>query len=561
MEYIIGAILLFIAFIIFSLIFRKRIYDRVDKLEEWKLHIMNKEVAEELSKVKHLNLSGETEARFEKWRSEWDNIVARWLPDLEEDLFDAEEAADRYRFRTANKVLREVEETLIGIEESITNMYEEVERLLHSEQDTREQVEQLRPGIKEARKELLQNRHHFGKAEFVLELELDEIEAEISSYDELTENGNYFEAEKRVREAKNRLDHLRYKMNVFPMLYKACRNELPEQLEELANGLSEMKDRGFQIQHFGFEQEIHKHHEKLLAMLELLNKGEVEGIEQGIQETDERIKEIYDQLEREVLAKNFTDQKVSIMNEKLQSTSEQFEAVKNEIAVIQDSYHINDQDQEMQYSLENWLSQLKTQADKINQAVNEEKKNYSVIRSELENWLKQWESLHDMQTEYRERIQSLRKHELEAKRKITELKKEISLIRRKLHTSNLPGVPEYIMDITVEAANMIQEAKKHLDIHPLNMEFIQSTIDKAEKNTLTVREQTELLLEEAQLAEVVIQYANRYRSQYPVLGAKLVEAEQAFRNYDYKLALEKASVALEGIEPGATDRLRGLVTN
>lgn len=79
-AYIIGFILIIIALIITGLIFRKIIYDRVDKLEAWKLDIMNRNVTAELQRVKALRLAGETQEKFESWKDNWDRILTQELP-------------------------------------------------------------------------------------------------------------------------------------------------------------------------------------------------------------------------------------------------------------------------------------------------------------------------------------------------------------------------------------------------------------------------------------------------------------------------------------------------
>lgn len=68
-------------------------------------------------------------------------------------------------------------------------------------------------------------------------------------------------------------------------------------------------------------------------------------------------------------------------------------------------------------------------------------------------------------------------------------------------------------------------------------------------------EQTEVMVDQARLTEQVIQYANRYRSKYPLLAAKLLEAENLFRSYEYEVALEQFAKALEEVEPGALKRI------
>src|SRR5699024_5406273 len=104
MAYIIGIILLIIALIIVGLILRKRVYDEVDQQENWKMDILDRDVAAELSKIKKLNLSGETQEKFESWKERWEIIITKELSNVEDMLVKAEEFADRYRFSNAKKL-------------------------------------------------------------------------------------------------------------------------------------------------------------------------------------------------------------------------------------------------------------------------------------------------------------------------------------------------------------------------------------------------------------------------------------------------------------------------
>ena len=52
-----------------------------------------------------------------------------------------------------------------------------------------------------------------------------------------------------------------------------------------------------------------------------------------------------------------------------------------------------------------------------------------------------------------------------------------------------------------------------------------------------------------------MQYANRYRSKYPVLASKSLKRKIHSSNYHYEVALEKAAELLEEVEPGALKRI------
>lgn len=561
MEYIIGGILIIITLLILGLILRKRVYDRVDKLEEWKLAVMNRDVTDQLSKLKDLNLSGETQNRFEAWRAEWDHILTRTLPDIEEELFDAEEAADRFLFRKASKITKNIAKTIEKTEASINKIYEEVDRLIDTKEESTKILEQVRTQVKEMRRHLIQNRYLYGKAEVVFEVELDDIEEQISAFEDLTNEGNYSDAENLVIEANERLAILNEKINALPVLYHSCKTDLPEQLDRLATGLIEMKESGHRIHHFGFEKEIHKYHEQLLLMLELLEQGEINGVEDTVHEIESRIQEIYDKLEEEALAKSFTEKQMPLMFRNLEEIEKDLQKTKEEVKILKESYHFDEEDEETQLSLDNFLKQLKVNGDKIKMELEEDKKNYTYLRIELEEWMEEWQKMYDTHQIFKQRINSLRQEELQAKEKIDQLALDLSNIRRKLQKSNLPGIPSYILDMVHDVGDIIGQANEKLQKHPLNMEEINTLLYKAEKNTSSAKEQMEYLFEQAQFAEYIIQYSNRYRSQYPVLAAKLLEAENAFRNWEYEQAIEIAANALEAVEAGAVQRLEENLKN
>src|SRR5690625_4482489 len=95
MEYVIGVILVIIVIIIIILLFRKRLYDQIDYYENWKIDIMGRNIAAKLTKVKSLSSEGEARERLDHWRDEWNTILMKDLANVEEVLFDTEQAADR----------------------------------------------------------------------------------------------------------------------------------------------------------------------------------------------------------------------------------------------------------------------------------------------------------------------------------------------------------------------------------------------------------------------------------------------------------------------------------
>src|SRR5699024_4711466 len=256
MEYVIGAILAIIVLIIAGLLLRKRLYDTVDYYESWKLDIMNRNVAEELSKMKELNLEGDKKKKFEKWKEQWESILTEDLANVEELLYHTEHAAESYNFPSAKKSTKKMEEKLIAIEKEIDTILAELNELLEIEKENRKAVEELVPSLEDLRKQVAQNRYRHARAEARFEVELDGIDEALNEYDTLIEEGNYIRAKDVVNNAKTRLEALQIEIKEFPDLYEKCKQELPSQLDELSRGLREMKDEGYFIEHLDLTREI-----------------------------------------------------------------------------------------------------------------------------------------------------------------------------------------------------------------------------------------------------------------------------------------------------------------
>ncbi|SEQ10101.1 septation ring formation regulator [Virgibacillus subterraneus] len=555
MAYIIGTILVIIALIIVGLILRKRVYDVVDRLEAWKMDIMNRNIASQLGRIKSLNLSGETQEKFESWKERWEYIVTKELPDIEEYLFDAEEAADRYRFSTAKKTLRKVEQTLQSIEEDIKKMLEELNELMESEESSRKEIEQIQPDIKSLRKKLSQNRYQYGKAEVRFDVEIDELDEQLNQYNDLVGSGDYSEAHQLVEDLKQKLEVLQTQIDAFPTIYKTCKHDLPAQLDELFKGLRDMKEDGYRIEHLGFEKEVHNYQRRLLDCVNTLEKGDTYEASVVIEEVEERIAEMYQLLEKEAIAKNYVETKVPSYQEALDSLEENFLTTKEEVETLKKTYYFEDSDMEKYLSLEKSILKLKNQLEELSNDIESENSTHSELRVKLENGFQQIDDLQQKHDEFKKHIQNLRKDELEAKEKLTDMKNELYRINRRLNKSNIPGVPGFIWNIMEEASEKSARVLNLLDKQPLDITEVQHALSDAKTAVDHVTEQTEMMLDQAFLTEQVIQYANRYRSQYPILAAKLSESERLFRSYEYDLAIEQAAKAVEEIEPGALKRI------
>ncbi|MGN8645811.1 septation ring formation regulator EzrA [Gracilibacillus sp. HCP3S3_G5_1] len=555
LEFVIGGILIIIALLITGLIFRKKVYDNVDQLEAWKMDIMNRNVTAELAKVKKLNLSGETQVKFESWKENWDYILTRELPDMEEYLLDAEEAADRFRINASRKNLQHVEKSLQKIEDNIETMYKELDHLLNSEKYVRHEISELEPRIKDLKKYLLHNRTQFGRAEIIFESELTKLEKRLSDYSTLTDEGNYIEAQELIESLKEEVETIDLRISAFPGIYRQCKQVIPEQMKELLRGMVEMEEEGYRVKQFGFEKELKQYENLLKNAIKELDNGETNTIEESLEQIEERLNEMFQLLEKEAKSKSIVESQFPNERQQLLDVQKQIGDTSKQIKELQQTYYLEEADLELFLSLEKWLDKLKNQFEHIEEDYEARKANHLEIKEKLDIFSEDLNKLDKAQEDFQLQIKDLRKDETEAKEKITALKKQLIQTEKKLQKSNIPGIPSFIINALEESTEKCEVVLKNLQKPPLDMGKVQHSISEATKSVDNFVEQTNLLLDQARLVELAIQYGNRYRSSHPLLAAHLSEAEKLFRDHKYENALETAVKALEEVDPNAMAKI------
>lgn len=560
-TYFVGIIILLLALFVLGYFIKQKYFKEMDRLEAWKIDLFNRPILDEMSKVKQLNMTGQTEELFEGWRNQWDDIITVKLPDLEEMLFDAEEFIDKYRFNKAKAIQLEINDKLQSTENEINKIVEELHELVGSEEKNRTEIEQLKELYRETKKTLLAHRHSFGKSEKYLEAQLEEVTKKFHEFDEKTDHGNYLEARELVLGIHDQLIKVKNNMDSIPQLLIECQSLIPAQLSDILDGYREMTEKGYYLSHIQLENEIESLQEKLVEYLGLIEETKIEEALDGIGEVKERIDILFDLLEKEVNAKHFILQNEKGMSGLLSSVLEEHDHLSNEVKHVQESYHLTESDFEFQRHLEKQLSTVTKHYEILMEKININETALTIICEELKEIKMHIEMIQEEQENFALKLQALRKDEFEARETLRELTKKVDETIRLVSKSNIPGLPEdykYLLEDTNES---IQNVKLQLQEKPLNVSALNQYLEIAVLTVEKLSNTTVELIENVMLAEKAIQYGNRYRSQYPSVAKGLSDAEHAFRHFEYQEALEQAAASLESIDPGVLKKIKATVVN
>jgi septation ring formation regulator len=559
-----SVVIIVICLVIFGMIgalaVRSRMYKNLDNLETWRIQLMNRPVTDELSKLKALNMTGQTEELFERWRTEWDDIITTVLPKVTDAMYEIEEAINKYRYISAKKQIASLEETLQKAENQIDEILKELRELLGSEEQNSVEIESLNQQYLELRKLLLTHRHLYTIAESMIEKQLDHIKTNFTNFNEATEHGNYLVARDLVNELHNDIIDLNEKMKIIPDSYIEASTTIPAQITNLFDGYKQMKEEGYALDYAELENEATECSKVCEECVEHIKTLQLEEAISKMDEVKERIDKIYDLLEKEVEDKYIVEKEIWSAQEEIQRIREANIKTKEETHIVQQSYQLNEQDTETQKYVEKQVNIITKRFELLQIRVAEQDLAFSVIKEELDGLKQQMDSIREAHNMYVEMLRHLRKDELVARDQLIEMKRLMLEVKRLIQISNLPGMPTSSLHQIQQAQECMQVVYNELEKKPLKMGKVTALLEQASAAVNECYHDTKYLIEQGYFVEKVIQYSNRYRSKYSVVSEALEKSEQFFRQFEYNQALEEAAAALESVEPGAINKLQEILS-
>lgn len=556
---IIAIVVLAILFAILIFLLRRKHIAQIGLLEKQKLEIQHKPIFEEMMKVKALNMTGETAEKFERWRTEWTEVMDIHMPELDSFLFDLEEYIDRLKFKKATETEKLLEEKLTAYRERMNSILKELEELVGSEEKNRFEMKELEKQHRTARKKILAHQPSFGVTVDPLEKELELLKPKFEAYYELTEQGNYLQAREIVISLTEKGTKLFSLIDQLPSLLSDIQTKIPAAIRELRNGTREMEAQHYYLKHLELPEHFKEIEEKLSAMLIKIEQLEMEQIQEETDAINLQIDSFYDALEKEVLSKQFVDQNFETVQEELLDNITAAQEALTEIVFVQKSYRLSEAELNIPQAALEELEKIKKQFDMITTQIENETSAYSILQEELEQIREHLVAIKADREQFAERVRKLRNDETKVRTEVEKLIRVLQEVDRSLHKGNIPGIPAEMDARLEEAEEQIYIVRQSLQEVPLNMVLVNGYLENAKQSIEEVSVKAKELLENVVLIEWIIQYGNRYRATNKEMNERLLEAEESFRQFRYAKALEEAATAVEEVEPGAMQKIEELV--
>ncbi|MCH4169447.1 MAG: septation ring formation regulator EzrA [Streptococcaceae bacterium] len=549
-------LIIIVAFYIVSLIFKKKSQDRLDALEERKNTLFELPVSDEIERVKQMHLVGESQNTFREWNQKWTDILNNSLADLESHIFEAENLNETLRFIKAGHIIDTAESQIELMETDVQSIRNGLKNLRETEEKNSIAVQEALDVYEELSKTIKEGKAKFGNTISELEIRLYNIEIEFTQFVALNTSGDPIEATKVLKKAEEDTYDLKSASDRIPPIIEELNETFPAQIEELEKGYQKLIDQKYVFAEKNIEAQIEDIKGKITSAISDIERFEIDETENNNENIQNAIDSLYDTFESEIDAKVFVTKNLKTIKEYINHAKDNNKKLLIEIDHVSQSYALNHNELGRARSYQNEIEEIERQTNELIPQIENHEKVYTEVKTFLDDSFRVLADIEKEQVTISSTLDTLRQDEKVALQKIDDFELELRAIKRHVEKQRLPGLPQEYTDFFFTTTEQVESLIDDLNKVRINIEEINQKVKACGEEINLLGNRTEELIDAAGLAEQLMQYANRWRHNTPIITQAFNRSYQLFaQEYAYKASLDEIGSALEKIEPGSFKRI------
>ena len=537
-------------------IFRKTTTNRVNDIKAKKYRLVELHVEQELQSGLKMSLTGESLEEFKQLQTSFDQIRNEQFKAIDE-LADniAREIKGINVIKTQSDV--KMLDNLVNVaQHDVTQTRETLNDFKKIDQKHRQAVSKLEKKYQELRKQLLSQNFKFGDSIDNLEDELSKLEDEFDKFSTLTTNGDHASAKEILATLEVNTNHLESLISVIPGLYKKLQSDYADQLAELKAGYTKLVGDDFNFNDGNIETQIANVETQRVAVLGKLADFDVDAVTKADETIERQIDHLYELMQTEIDARPQVTEIMPQVSKFIIHAQNQNHELMLELDRLGQNYTLDHGELETARGLGEQIRQLEKDYQNDLNAIEAKQAVDSDILARQQEALVQLEQIEKQQTEINDSVSGLQNDERRAKETLRQFAIDIHGIKRHIEGLNLPGLPKAYLEYFFVVSDEIKKLDSDINKIKINMEDNTKQLLIVQSDLETLEEQTNDVKDSAQLAERLLQYANRLRENNAEVEAAVQKAQKLFdEDYDYSASLETIATVLDKVEPGSYKRL------
>lgn len=555
---VIGIIILILVLALILVLYftKKQNYKKIDELDARKSTIMERSPIEKLKTVNNMSITGQSKEAAAQLNEQWNTIETKRYPQVENHLFEAEQATDRYRFKLASRHQEEASEMMDEVDRTLNELSKALNDLIQREEANLKKIEGIKKRYHTIRKDLLAKSFSFGKALNTLEGHLGIMENDFTEFSDLTASGDHEEAKTVITRLEESIKTMEQQMDKIPSILQKIEEDFEEQIVELEEGYKKLLEEKYVFPNDHLKEELEAVHTKVKKAQAQVEELALDEAEQTIEIVDKNIEELYEQMEIEIEAKAEVDELKEDARKAVHFVKEQNRKLFLELDRIAQSYVLNQEEKEQAERLRDTIKDSQEKHDHLVKLLENNDVAYSIAQTQLEEQLDTLEEVYEQQETVTDTLYSYRKEELAMKNDVDEMEQALREMKRYIESKHLPGLPQKYLDFFFYASDRLERLAEELARPKLDMDKVSELHEMCEEDIEKLGEETDELVDNALLTELVSQRLYRHKAEHQGVEETINYSKSLFtEDYDYATALKMVREKLEKIEPGAYNEI------
>lgn len=558
---IIGIILIVLFFLWYMWFLQKKNASTLNEYKDRTDHLKEARLEGKIEKLTKMKLSGASDDRFNQLKVEYHKQEEEIFSDILRQMRGAEYKNTEFKVFGANSDLKKVNASLKQFEDELSRISQGFDELLKSNELNATHSEELQKKYQTLRKQVLTQSFSYGPATDKLEDELSEIANLLDNEKQLTTKGDHIEASQILDDIKIKLGLITDQLKVIEPLFHDLNEVFPGQVDEIKFVFQKLDK-----QHFKFNddivaliQEVQKEIDESNDKLGELN---FDAVNTNNEDIKQRIDDLYETLTLEIDGKRDVLKEQKPVLDYINHAVFQHNRLDKRIRKLQEGYILTDKTLDTFKGNFDTLNEVRREYDADVQSIADKQVIFSQVRTDFKNIVKELDEIETSEKDINDELNQMLTSEQIARNSVDEYAKRLEIQKKMIEQLRLNGLPDDYLDYFYMVYDEINKLYDNLDADQINMEDISKAVIITQEDLNNLVEKTSKLKYNVQLAEKLLQYANRYATKDGAFSDELAHARSLFDDdYNYQESVDVISKALEEVESGSVDRIKETINS
>lgn len=537
-------------------LFQRITINQINDLQAAKQRLVGLHVDANLRDGANLSLTGESLQQFQRLQSDYQEVTDHRFTAIDELADSIRHDVRGVNFVKVRQEVSQLRERVATTEKIVNHTRDALADLKKIDQQHRQAVSKLEKKYQSLRKKLLSENFKFGNSIDQLEEKLSGLEDEFDRFSTLTSEGDHAKAQTVLGGLEANTNQLEKTIELIPALYQNLDVQYPEQLQELQGGYTQLSNQGYQFIDADIATEIANIEQQRTETLTKLAQLEIETVQKANDNIQRQVDHLYDVMQKELDARPAVTKIMPEIGRFIVHAQNQNHELMIELDRLSQNYTLDHSELETARGLSEQIKQVEKDYQTDLTAIHKHTAVDSQVLERQQNAQKTLTQIEQQQTQINDDVAGLQDDERRAKATLHRFASEIHAIKRQVESLNLPGLPQSYLDYFFVVSDEIKKLDTDINRIKINMEEITKQLLIVQADLETLQEKTTDLRDSAQLAERLMQYANRFREQNQTVDQAAKKAQKLFNeSHDYAASLETIATVLDKVEPGSYKRL------